>query len=73
VRKQEAEAHYLTNSDAWDLIVKLTNDRIAELGVAIQDCSDWSEYKQISGEMQGVQFLMHTVEDLASQWVNERE
>jgi tRNA U38,U39,U40 pseudouridine synthase TruA len=66
--KREAEAYYLRSSDAWDLITELTKERMRELHDSLRGSQDFNEFKSITGEMQGVEFILNAIEDIASQW-----
>jgi hypothetical protein len=56
------------DSEAWDLITSITEDRLGQLSNCLLDCKSWDEYNNNVGEILGTTFLKNMLEDIASQW-----
>lgn len=69
--KPEALAAFLKDTAQWDLIVELTEERMAQLHESLRAVENWDDYKFTTGELAGVEFLKNILEDLADQHVDE--
>lgn len=72
-RKREALAYDLVNSEYWELVRNLHDDRKEALLLQIMDADSWEEYLAYKNELSAISYLINMVEDIAEQWEPNEE